>query len=207
MTRSEASPAVDETAIRLIAGLGNPGPEYAATRHNIGFIVVDHLAAQFGSAWEKSVPQAREDALVARCGAVLLVKPLSFMNCSGYPLFAVAQFYKIEPEEILVVLDDFALLLGRLRLRARGGPGGHNGLESVIVQFGTEEIPRLRIGIGAAPREGSVDHVLGRFFDEEKPTVRSTIDRAVEALKCVIDNGLVSAMNTFNPESVRGEQT
>ena len=189
---------MDETAIRLIAGLGNPGSEYAATRHNIGFIVVDQLAAQFGSAWEKSVPHAREDALSAKCGAVLLVKPLSFMNRSGHPLFAVAHFYKIEPQEILVVLDDFSLALGRLRLRARGGPGGHNGLESVIAQFGTEEIPRLRIGIGAAPREGSADYVLSRFFDEEKPIVRSTIDRTVEALKCAIDNGLVSAMNTFN---------
>ena len=189
---------MDETAIRLIAGLGNPGSEYAATRHNIGFMVVDQLAAQFGSAWEKSVPHAREDALSAKCGAVLLVKPLSFMNRSGHPLFAVAHFYKIEPQEILVVLDDFSLALGRLRLRARGGPGGHNGLESVIAQFGTEEIPRLRIGIGAAPREGSADYVLSRFFDEEKPIVRSTIDRTVEALKCAIDNGLVSAMNTFN---------
>jgi len=207
MTGSPDTPRVDETAIRLIAGLGNPGPEYAATRHNIGFLVVDQLAAQFGSAWEKSVPQAREDALLARCGAVLLVKPLSFMNRSGYPVFAVAQFYKIEPEEILVVLDDFSLALGRLRLRVAGGPGGHNGLESIIVQFGTEGIPRLRIGIGAAPLGGSVDHVLSRFFDEEKPIVRSTIERAVEALKCTIDNGLVSAMNTFNPESVGGEQT
>ena len=207
MTGPQDLPRVDDTAIRLIAGLGNPGSEYAATRHNIGFMVVDQLAAQYGSPWEKSVPQARGDALSAKCGAVLLVKPLTFMNRSGYPIFAVAQFYKIEPQQILVVLDDFALPLGRLRLRARGGPGGHNGLESVIVQFGTEEIPRLRIGIGGAPREGSVDYVLGHFFDEEKPIVRSTIDRAVEALKCAIDNGLVSAMNTFNPESVRGEQT
>ena len=204
MTDSQASQRVEETAIRLIAGLGNPGPEYAATRHNIGFMVLDQLASQFGSAWEKS---ARWDALSAKCGAVLLVKPLSFMNRSGYPLFAVAHFYKIEAHQILIVLDDFSLPLGRLRLRARGGPGGHNGLESVIVQFGTEDIPRLRIGIGAAPREDSSDYVLGRFFDEEKPMVRSTIDRAVEALKCTIDNGLVSAMNTFNPESVRGEQT
>jgi len=189
---------VEETPIRLVAGLGNPGPEYVGTRHNIGFMVVDQLAAQFGSTWERSVPKAREDALSAKCGAVLLVKPLSFMNRSGYSLFAVAQFYKIQPPQVLVVLDDFALPLGRLRLRARGGPGGHNGLDSVIAQFGTEEIPRLRIGIGATPSEGSVDYVLSRFFDDEKPTVRSTIERAVEALKCAIDKGLVSAMNTFN---------
>jgi PTH1 family peptidyl-tRNA hydrolase len=186
---------VDETAIRLIAGLGNPGSEYAATRHNIGFMVVEQLAAQFGSAWEKS---AKWDVLSAKCGAVLLVKPVSFMNRSGYPLLAVAQFYKIDPQQILVVLDDFALQLGRLRLRERGGSGGHNGLESVIAQFGTEEIPRLRIGIGAATNEGSADYVLSRFFDEEKPIVRSTIDRAVQALKSAIDNGVVSAMNTFN---------
>ena len=209
MTLSENTTPVERSIpqIRLIVGLGNPGPEHAATRHNVGFMIVDQLAAQFGSAWEKSVPQAREDALLARCGAVLLMKPLSFMNHSGYPLLAVAQFYKIEPQQILVVLDDLALPLGRLRLRTRGGSGGHNGLDSVIAQFGTEEIPRLRIGIGAAPREGSVDYVLNRFFDEEKPIMRSTIDRAVEALKCAIDNGLVSAMNTFNPESDPGEQT
>ena len=181
--------------ILLVAGLGNPGPEYAATRHNIGFMVADQLVAQFGSTWEKS---AKWDALSAKCGSVLLIKPISFMNRSGHPLFAVAQFYKIEPQQILVVLDDLALPVGRLRLRARGGSGGHNGLESIIMQFGTEEIPRLRIGIGEAPREGSVDYVLNRFFDEEKPLVRSTINRAVEAVKCAIDKGLVSAMNTFN---------
>jgi peptidyl-tRNA hydrolase, PTH1 family len=186
---------VEETPIRLIAGLGNPGPEYAATRHNIGFMVVDQLAAQFGSTWERS---GKWEGLSAKCGAVLLVKPLSFMNRSGYPLLSVTQFYKIEPQQILVVLDDFDLPLGRLRLRERGGSGGHNGLESIIMQFDTENIARLRIGIGSAPREGSVDYVLSRFFDEEKPVVRSTIDRAAEALKCTIDKGLVSAMNTFN---------
>jgi peptidyl-tRNA hydrolase, PTH1 family len=197
---------VDESAqqIRLVAGLGNPGPEYAVTRHNVGYMVVDQLAAQFGATWERST---KWDALSARCGPTLLVKPLSFMNRSGYPLFAIAQFFKIEPEEILIVLDDFALPLGRLRLRLGGGAGGHNGLESIIAQFGTEQIPRLRVGIGAAPREGSVDYVLSSFFEEEKPLVRSTINRAVEAVKYAIDNGLVSAMNIFNPESVRDEQT
>ena len=186
---------MEETPIRLVAGLGNPGPEYATTRHNIGFIVADQLAAQFGSAWEKST---KWDALTAKCGEVLLAKPMSFINRSGYPLLAVAQFYKIDPREVLVMLDDMALPLGRLRLRASGGSGGHNGLESIIIQFGIEEIPRLRIGIGEPPRAGSVDYVLSCFFEEEKPLVRSAIDRAVEAVKCVIDNGLVSAMNTFN---------
>ena len=188
-------------SIRLVAGLGNPGAEYAATRHNIGFMMVDRLAAQSGSTWEKS---AKWDALMAKCGDVLLVKSLSFMNRSGHPLHAVAQFYKIEPAQILVVLDDFALPLGRLRLRLSGGTGGHNGLESIIVQFGTEEIPRLRIGIGAAPSAGAVDYVLGRFFEEEQPLARSTIDRAVEAVKWAIDKGFVSAMNHFNPEGIGG---
>ena len=181
--------------IRLIAGLGNPGPEYAATRHNIGFMVADQFAAQCGGVWERST---KWEAVSAKCGPVLLVKPLTFMNRSGYPLLAFAQFYKITSSEILVVLDDFALPLGRLRLRPRGGSGGHNGLESIIMRFGTEEIPRLRIGIGEAPHAGSVDYVLSRFLDEEKAVVRSTIDRAVEAVKCAIDNDLISAMNMFN---------
>jgi len=188
---------VEEKApqIRLIAGLGNPGSEYAATRHNIGFMVVDQLATQVGSAWEKSTEWR---ALSAKCGETFLVKPMAYMNRSGEPLVTIAQFYKIERHEVLIVLDDLALPLGRVRLRASGGAGGHNGLESVILQFGTEDIPRLRIGIGAAPREDAVDYVLSRFFEEERPLVSSTIDRAVDAVKCVIDNGLVSAMNTFN---------
>jgi PTH1 family peptidyl-tRNA hydrolase len=181
--------------IRLVAGLGNPGPEYAATRHNVGFMVVDQLAAQFGSTWEKS---NKWDALLAKCAGVFLAKPMSYMNRSGYPLLAMAQFYKIEPREILVVLDDTALPLGRLRLRVSGGSGGHNGLESVIIQFGTEQIPRLRVGIGEAPPAGSVDYVLSRFFEEEKAIVRSAIDRAVQTVKCAIDNDLISTMNIFN---------
>jgi PTH1 family peptidyl-tRNA hydrolase len=181
--------------IRLVAGLGNPGLEYAQTRHNIGFLVVDRFAAQSGSAWENS---NKWGAYWTKVGNVLLVKPMTYMNRSGHPLQAIAQFHKIGPAEILIVLDDFALPLGRLRLRTSGGPGGHNGLESVLAQFGTEEIPRLRIGIGGAPGEGSVDYVLGRFLQEERPLVASTIDRAVDAVKCAIDNGLVSAMNTFN---------
>ncbi len=181
--------------IRLIAGLGNPGREYEQTRHNIGFLVADRLAAQFGSIWEKS---SKWGAILAKCREVILVKPMTYMNRSGEPLGAIGQFYKIEPPEILIVLDDLALPPGRLRLRARGGAGGHNGLESILAQFGTEEIPRLRIGIGAPPHDGSVDYVLSRFFDDEKALVASTIDRAAEAVKWAIDKGLVSAMNNFN---------
>lgn len=181
--------------IRLVAGLGNPGSEYAGTRHNMGFVVADQLAGEFGSTWEKS---PKWDAVLAKRGDLFLAKPTSYMNRSGYPLLAIAQFYKIEPPEVLVMLDDMALPLGRLRLRTSGGSGGHNGLESVIMQFGTEEIPRLRIGIGEPSFAGSVDYVLSSFFEEEKPIVRSTINRAVEAVKCVIDNDLISAMNIFN---------
>lgn len=181
--------------IRCVAGLGNPGPEYTGTRHNIGFMVIDELAAQLGLAWEKST---RWDALTSKQGDLVLAKPVSFMNRSGHPLVAIAQFYKIAPSEILVVLDDLALPLGRIRIRAGGGTGGHNGLDSVIMQFGTEEIPRLRIGIGAAPTAGSVDYVLGRFFEEERAQVNSAIDRSVQAIKCAVDNGVVAAMNTFN---------
>jgi PTH1 family peptidyl-tRNA hydrolase len=164
---------VEEKPIRLVAGLGNPGAEYAHTRHNIGFMVVDLLAHEAGLNWEKS---GKWDAATAKLGNALLVKPASFMNRSGHPLFAITQFFKVTPQEILVVLDDFSLPFGRVRIRQSGGPGGHNGLESIIVQFGTEEIPRLRIGIG----------------------VRSTIGRASDAVKCTIDKGVVSAMNTFN---------
>jgi len=186
---------VEEKPIRLVAGLGNPGAEYTHTRHNVGFMVADLLAHESGLAWERS---GKWDAATAKFRDALLVKPASYMNRSGHPLFTIAQFFKIAPQEILVVLDDFLLPLGRLRIRQSGGAGGHNGLESIIAQFGTEEMPRLRIGIGNAPAEAASDYVLSNFFEEEKPLVRSTITRAADAVKCAIDKGVVSAMNTFN---------
>jgi peptidyl-tRNA hydrolase, PTH1 family len=183
------------STIRLVVGLGNPGAEYERTRHNVGFNVVDSLASEWGLSWQHSKSW---HALWAKGEKAILVKPASYMNRSGEPVAAVAQFYKIAPAEILLVLDDLALELGRLRLRTEGGTGGHNGLESIIVHLGTETIPRLRIGIGAAPSAGAVDYVLGRFFEEEIPVVEKTIERAAEAVKCAIDNGVLSAMNLFN---------
>ncbi len=157
--------------------------------------MIDRLAAQLGAAWESS---NKWGAAVAKTANVLLVKPMTYMNRSGEPLRAVAQFYKVEPGEILVVMDDMALPVGRIRVRMDGGTGGHNGLESIILQLGTDQIPRLRVGIGAPPPEGAVDYVLGRFFEEEKPVVAAAVERAAAAAKWAIDNGVVSAMNTFN---------
>ena len=190
----------EASQVRLVIGLGNPGAEYHRTRHNVGFNVVDLLASEWGLTWQHSKSW---HALWAKGEKAILVKPTSYMNRSGEPLAAVANFYKIAPAEILVVLDDLALELGRLRLRPEGGTGGHHGLESIIVQFGTEAISRLRLGIGAAPSEDAVDYVLGRFFDEERPVVENMLARAVDAVKCAIDKGVLSAMNLFNksPES------
>lgn len=190
----------DAAGIRLIVGLGNPGPEYERTRHNIGFMVLDRLAADWRVTWERS---AKWGAYWAKAEQAVLVKPMAYMNRSGAPVLAVSQFYKIAPEEMLIVLDDLDLPLGRLRIRLEGGTAGHNGLDSIITTLGTDKIPRLRLGIGAAPEAGAVDHVLGRFFEEEQELADKSVARAVEAVKWAIDKGVVSAMNTFNkiPES------
>ena len=183
-----------DSPIRLIAGLGNPGREYQRTRHNVGFMVLDRLAADAQVAWDFS---EKWRAGWAKTN-VIMVKPATFMNRSGEAVAAIANFYKITAAEVLVVLDDLALPLGRLRLRTQGSSGGHNGLESIIEHFGTEAVPRLRIGIGAAPSHGAVDYVLSRFFEEEKVLLDATIKRAAEAVKCAVDKGLFAAMNVFN---------
>lgn len=166
-------------------------------------MVLDWLAAEARLPWEFS---ARWNAAWAK-SSVLLVKPATYMNHSGEAISAVANFYKIAPEGTLIVLDDFALPLGRLRLRERGGAGGHNGLDSVLAHFGTESVPRLRIGIGAAPVQGATDHVLGRFFEEEQSVLETALRRAAEAVKCTIDKGLIAAMNQFNQQTEQNEKS
>ena len=158
---------------RLIVGLGNPGREYARTRHNIGFMLVDRLATKAGSAFHT---EKRWQADVAKAGSGFLVKPLTYMNLSGEAVRAIGDFYKIPAAETLVVLDDMALPLGQLRFRARGSAGGHNGLQSIIEHLGTPAVARLRIGIGAAAPGAAVGHVLGRFALEEQAALEQTLD-------------------------------
>jgi PTH1 family peptidyl-tRNA hydrolase len=180
---------------RLLVGLGNPGREYSATRHNIGFMVLDRLAALSGAAFRAD---RKWQAEVAADGDVWLCKPQTYMNLSGESVSALARFHKIDPARVLVVLDDMALPLGKLRLRERGSAGGHNGLQSILDHLGTREVPRLRVGIGAAEPGAATGHVLGRFAVDERPLVAQSIDRAVEAIRFAQSNDLPAAMNRFN---------
>ncbi len=180
---------------RLIVGLGNPGREYVDTRHNVGFMIVNRLAAKAGAPFRKERAWRAE---VARVGAVLLCKPLTFMNLSGEAVRPMSSFYKIAPSEVLVVLDDMALPLGKLRIRSSGSAGGHNGLKSIVDHFGSTAIPRIRFGIGEAAPGAAVGHVLGSFAPEERQTLDAGLDRAVEAIECSGDRGLAAAMNAYN---------
>jgi len=192
--------------MKLVAGLGNPGPKYAGTRHNVGFEVLDELARRHGLAFDG----APADALVARWrtplaeGGVLLAKPLTFMNLSGHAVAALARYYRIEVGDIFVIVDEVALELGRLRARARGSAGGHNGLKSVAEQLGTEEYARLRIGVGRGDaRRDLADHVLARFEADERPVVAETIRRAADAVEVFVASGIEPVMNTFNRKDDR----
>jgi PTH1 family peptidyl-tRNA hydrolase len=181
---------------RLIVGLGNPGKEYRDTRHNVGFMILDRLAAREHAEFRT---EKHWQAEVARTGDTLLCKPLTYMNLSGEAARAIGQFYKIEPAQTLVVLDDMALPLGKLRLRESGSAGGHNGLQSLIDCLGTQAIPRLRVGIGAAPgADRAVGHVLGKFSTKEREALHESLDRALAAIDRAQADGLGVTMNAFN---------
>lgn len=182
------------TSLRLLVGLGNPGAEYEKTRHNIGFMALERLA-QGVAEWKKErVWQAQ----IARVEGVILCKPETFMNLSGRAVAAVARFYQIPADAILVVLDEMALPLGKLRLRAGGNAAGHNGMKSVMEVIGTQEIARLRLGIGGAAPGEAVGHVLGKFRKDEWPAVEEMLARSEEAIRMVKNEGLPAAMNAFN---------
>jgi PTH1 family peptidyl-tRNA hydrolase len=185
--------------VKLIAGLGNPGAKFRDTRHNVGFEVLDVLARRQGVAFES----APGEAVMARGrlfgDTVLLVKPLTFVNLSGHAIAELLRYYRVALLDLLVILDEVQLPLGRLRARARGSHGGHNGLKSVASQLGSDEYARLRIGVGRGDeRRDLADHVLARFDPEERETVRTAIERAADAAEMFVTDGIEKVMNTFN---------
>lgn len=184
----------------LLVFLGNPGLKYGNTRHNAGFRTADALSRRTG----EELKRARFEALVGdfEYGGVrvLAMKPQTMMNNSGNAVYAAASFYKIQPSHIIVVCDDISLPVGRLRLRAKGSAGGHNGLKDIIAQLGTEEFPRVRIGVGAKPHPDYdlASWVLGRFSSEEGKVMDGAAVRACDAIECILKEGMDRAMTTYN---------
>jgi PTH1 family peptidyl-tRNA hydrolase len=183
---------------KLIVGLGNPGIEYARNRHNVGFLVLDRFAESHSITFSRRRFNARLAEGVIEGRRVLLAKPQTYMNLSGSAVGKLVSFHQIPIHDIIVVYDDLDLPLGRMRLRARGGAGGHHGMESIVAALGHADFARLRIGIGRPASREDVDHVLGNFNDEERSIVEETVTRAVEALDIWLTAGIEEAMNRFN---------
>jgi PTH1 family peptidyl-tRNA hydrolase len=195
--RRDAEPTTGEVA--LIVGLGNPGREYAQTRHNIGFQVVSRLADKHGLNFSR----VQNQAIIAtgRVGGarVVLAKPQTWMNDSGQAVGPLVRFYKVELTRLLIVYDDLDRPSGSLRLRSEGGHGGHNGMRSIVTRLGTQEFARLRVGIGRPPgRMDPAAYVLQPFARDEEILMDAARDRAVEAIECFLAEGIVSAMNKYN---------
>jgi PTH1 family peptidyl-tRNA hydrolase len=183
--------------VKLIVGLGNPGRAYAGTRHNVGFDVVDLLAERHRLAWESGPAEA----LMARwrAASAIVAKPLTFMNLSGQAVGDLLRFYKIGLPDLFVVVDETNLELGRLRARATGSAGGHNGLKSLIELLGTEDFARLRVGVGRGDaRRDLGDHVLTKFDPQERPDVVEAVGRAADAAELFVAEGIAPVMNRFN---------
>jgi PTH1 family peptidyl-tRNA hydrolase len=185
--------------VRLIVGLGNPGEKYRRTRHNVGFMVADALAAEYGGHhWYEEADALVSDAEIGG-QAALVVKPQTFMNRSGASVAELVAAHDVAPADVLVVVDDVAIDLGTLRIRERGGHGGHNGLRSVIELLGTEDFPRLRIGIRRGEVSGDLaDYVLAPFPDEDVLVVQEAVGFAAEAVEWAMREGTASAMSRYN---------
>jgi PTH1 family peptidyl-tRNA hydrolase len=200
--------------MRLIVGLGNPGSEFVATRHNVGWEAVDELAVRLGwirkkdefnrLARTKFDGMAMDGSLSIGGGIekLLLLKPTTYMNDSGRSVQSAMAFYQLSPADVMVVLDDLALPSGKIRLRPGGSAGGHNGLKDIERMLGTSEYPRLRIGIDAPPqRVPGRDYVLGRFTEEQRKAIDPALERSVSAILTWIEKGIETAMNQFNAEA------
>ncbi|MCX7715434.1 MAG: aminoacyl-tRNA hydrolase [Clostridia bacterium] len=184
----------------LIVGLGNPGREYEMTRHNIGFEVIDYMADQYNIKVNKLKFKALYGEGSIAGEKVYFVKPQTYMNLSGESIREFCAFYKIQPENVIVIYDDVSLEAGRLRLRAKGSDGGHNGIKSIIYQLKSDGFPRIKIGIGSPLHKdyNLADFVLGKFTKEEIPVMEEAIRRALQAAEEIIRSGMSIAMNRFN---------
>jgi PTH1 family peptidyl-tRNA hydrolase len=188
--------------VKLIVGLGNPGREYRDTRHNVGFMVVDEIATRHTLTMAMAPSQVPDAFIAKKFGAdpLLIAKPLTFMNRSGDAVAALTRYYGIEAADLIVVVDEVALPFGRLRARARGSAGGHNGLKSCIERLGTTEFSRLRLGVGRGDaRRDLADHVLSKFEADEQPALGEFIARAADAAEMFAAEGIAKVMNTYNP--------
>jgi PTH1 family peptidyl-tRNA hydrolase len=183
--------------MKMVVGLGNPGKEYARTRHNIGFMVLDRIRKEFTTSTERS--RFRSNITEGTLGGekVVLVAPQTYMNLSGHAVREARNWFHVPNDDLIVVYDDMDLPFGTLRMRGSGSAGGHNGLQSIIEQLGTNEIARLKVGIGR-PRSGAVGHVLSRFGPEEEAALPELIDRSADAVRLWMDRGLITAMNEVN---------
>lgn len=184
----------------LIVGLGNPGPEYRGTRHNVGFMVIDELAREHGIKVAKSKNKALYGAGSLSGHGILLIKPLTFMNLSGQAVLPFARQHGITPDRILVVADDMDMVAGRVRLKPKGSAGGHNGHKSIIQSLGSSEYPRLKIGIGA-PKNESIEHVLSKFRPNEMPAINEAVKLAVKGCEIAVVDGIERAMNAVNGQN------
>lgn len=182
----------------IVLGLGNPGPEYAGTRHNVGFEVVERLAARHGIALSRQGRRSRLGQGRIAGVPVILAEPLTFMNRSGEAARALLEGYGLPVERLVVVVDDVALPPGTIRVRKSGSAGGHNGLESVISHLGSTHFPRVRVGIGAAPPGKLVDYVLSPFSRREQGLMAEVYEQAADAVECIVTEGVEAAMNRFN---------
>ncbi len=184
----------------LVVGLGNPGEQYENTRHNAGFLVADELGERGRFPIQRLKFHALTNTAVIGGQGALVVKPVTYMNLSGEAVGEAARFYKVSADHVLVISDDVSLPLGKLRLRKGGSAGGHNGLKSVIQHLGTDQFPRLKVGVGGKPHPDydMADWVLGKFQGEDKKVMDEAVRRAADAVECLLRDGMEKAMNRFN---------
>lgn len=187
----------------LIVGLGNPGTEYAATRHNIGFDMVTYLSDKYGIALRSKEGKAIVGKGAIEGQRVMLVQPQTYMNLSGESVRALMDYYKLTTDEIVIIYDDISMPVGQVRIRPKGSAGGHNGIKSIIAHLGTQEFPRIKIGVGAKPENGDlVKHVLGCFSKEDDAKIRDVFALAEEGLLAILQEDVKAAMNAVNGKKV-----